>query len=407
MIPSSLKTVAIVGGGPAGLMAAERLSAAGFSVDVYDAMPSVGRKFLRAGVGGLNLTHSEPCTQFIERYGDRAEIIAHWLTKFDAQALRDWAQGLGVDTFVGSSGRVFPVHKKAAPLLRAWLARLHQQGVSIHIKHRWQGWDDSGALCFETHDGTQLVSADIVVFALGGASWSRFGSDGRWASPFAQRGIHCIDFEPSNCGFEYPWSEALVAAQAGSPLKGVALALAQNWYKRGDAVISRYGVEGSLVYAASLEIRERIKRDGECTVYWDLHPDKSLEQLTTALAKRKKKDSTANVLRKQLGLSGAKLALLKALTDKAQMQDLQGLPALVKRLPQRLVKARPIDEAISTDGGVCFSELSEGLMLHRLPNVYCIGEMLDWETVTGGYLLTACFASAVQASDAILSEMAG
>ncbi len=394
---------AVIGAGPAGLMAAEQLAAAGLSVEVFEAKPTAGRKLLRAGIGGLNITHSENAKDFLGRYGEHQPEIGRWLQAFGAEDLRQWCAELGVDTFVGSSGRVFPLEKKAAPLLRRWLARLREQGARIHCRHRWLGWSERGDLRIQGPGGEMALQVEVAVLALGGGSWAALGSDGRWMELLAARGIHCAEFRPSNCGFNYPWSQEFQREQAGAPLKNIALRLeggAESWYRKGDALIAVYGIEGSLVYAASSQIRDAIDAAGECTLHWDLLPDRSEGELRQALARRKPKDSLANVLRKQLHLSGAKLALFKALTSKEQMHDLNALPALLKRLPQTVTSCRPLDEAISTAGGVAFAALDDSLMLNKLPGVYCVGEMLDWEAPTGGYLLTACFASGVIAGRA-------
>jgi uncharacterized flavoprotein (TIGR03862 family) len=385
-------------------MAAEQLVQAGMSVAVYDAMPSVGRKLLRAGIGGLNLTHGENKADFISRYGQQTDKVGAWLQEFDADALRLWAADLGIETFVGSSGRVFPSAKKAAPLLRAWLHRLRAGGTQFHVRHRWCGWDEQGRLLFNHADDQLVVSAPVVIYALGGGSWARLGSDGQWRSQFIGRGIHCAPFRPSNGGFRYDWSAAFRADQAGQPLKSVALALttteAKAWRKKGDAVVAGEGLEGSLIYAASAAIRDQIEQQGSCTVHWDLFPDKTEAQLAQVLARRRVGDSLSTLLRRQLKLTGTKLAVLKELSTKEQMGRIEALPSLLKALPQRLSACRDIDEAISTAGGVDFDELTDGLMLRQLPGHFCVGEMLDWEAPTGGYLLTACYASGVIAGRA-------
>ena len=400
----------VIGGGPAGLMAAEQLSAAGYAVAVYDSMPTVGRKFLRAGIGGLNLTHNEAWPDFVARFGDRASDLRPCLDAFDANSLRNWAADLGVETFVGSSGRVFPVEKKAAPLLRRWLQRLRGSGVRIHHRHHWQGWNAEGELVIQGPEHKLEVDPDITVFALGGGSWSALGSTGNWLGLFEQRGIQCAPWRPSNCGFEYPWRPEFIAEYAGVPLKTIAISVTDKsgklWRQQGDALVSAYGIEGGPVYGVSAAIRDGIAAHGQCTVFWDLDPDRSLEKLQQAIAKRRPKDSLANVLRKQCGLSGAKLALLKTLTSKAQMADINAIPALIKALPQTLCSTRNLDEAISTAGGLCFSELDEDFMLRKLPGTYCVGEMLDWEAPTGGYLLTACFASGHWAGAAAVKRLA-
>jgi uncharacterized flavoprotein (TIGR03862 family) len=403
-------TAIIIGGGPAGLMVAEQLSNAGVAVDLYDAMPTVGRKFLRAGIGGLNLTHNENWPDFVARYGDKAALLKPALDSFSSDDLRKWVAELGVDTFVGSSGRVFPVEKKAAPLLRRLLSRLRDKGVRIHSRHRWLGWNNVGELQVQRSDKILSLSADMVFFALGGGSWSALGSDGQWLTHFENRGVACQQFRPSNCGFNYPWQADIQTQYLGSPLKSIAVSICDDdgavWRQRGDALISSYGIEGGPIYGISAPMRDAIERHGQCTIYWDLDPDRSLEKLQQAIAKRRSKDSIANVLRKQCGLNGNKLALFKALTSKTQMADIGGIPSLIKSLPQTFVSVRDLDEAISTDGGICFTALDDKLMLKQMPNTYCVGEMLDWEAPTGGYLLTACFATAAWAAKAAVARNA-
>ncbi|WP_269621222.1 TIGR03862 family flavoprotein [Zhongshania sp. BJYM1] len=398
----------VIGGGPAGLMVAEQLSKAGIIVDLYDAMPTVGRKFLRAGIGGLNLTHNEHWDDFVGRYSNKSSVLKPVLDAFTASNLRNWAAELGVETFVGSSGRVFPVEKKAAPLLRRWLSRLRENGVRIHSRHRWLGWNQQDELLIQGPNSSLTVKADLTFFALGGGSWEALGSDGHWLATFAERGISCAKFRPSNCGFEYPWPTDIKSNFSGTPLKSIAISIQDSngleWRQRGDAVIANYGIEGGPVYAVSAPMRDAIEQYGKCTIHWDLDPDRSVEKLQQAMAKRRSKDSLANVLRKQCGLNGNKLALFKALTSKEQMADLDVIPALIKNLPQTFTATRPLDEAISTDGGICFSAVDDKLMLKQLPNTYCVGEMLDWEAPTGGYLLTACYATAVWAANAALGE---
>ena len=398
----------VIGGDPAGLMVAEQLSKAGITVDLYDAMPTVGRKFLRAGIGGLNLTHNEGWDDFVGRFGHKAAVLKPALDAFNAINLRSWAADLGVDTFVGSSGRVFPVEKKAAPLLRRWLSRLRENRVRIHSRHRWLGWNQQDELLIQGPSSILTINAALTFFALGGGSWAALGSNGHWLPKFAERGISCVKFRPSNCGFEYPWSADMKSNFSGTPLKSIAVSIKDRngaeWRQRGDAVIANYGIEGGPVYAVSAPMRDAIEQEGECTIHWDLDPDRSLEKLQQAIAKRRSKDSLANVLRKQCGLSGSKLALFKALTSKEQMADIDELPALIKHLPQTFGATRALDEAISTDGGICFTALDDKLMLKQMPNTYCVGEMLDWEAPTGGYLLTACFATAAWAAKAAVAR---
>lgn len=390
-------SVAIIGGGPAGLMAAEVLSQAGLQVYLYDAMPSVGRKFLLAGKGGLNLTHAEPFHDFVSRYGSRQKEIASLLNNFTPQMLRDWARGLGIETFVGSSQRVFPLEMKAAPLLRAWLRRLRAAGVTIYPRHRWCGWDENQALKFSTPDGEKLIHADAVILALGGGSWAKLGSDGAWLSLLAEQGIAIAPLQPSNCGFEVAWSEYFRKRFAAQPLKSVALfftdASGKSYQKRGELMLTATGVEGSLIYAYSAALRDTINASGTVTVYLDLAPDKDLAHLTQALAKPRGSKSMANHLRSRAGIEGAKAGLLRELLSATAFANPEQLAAAIKALPITLIATRPIDEAISTAGGVCFESLDAQLMLKTMPGVFCAGEMLDWEAPTGGYLLTACFAS--------------
>ncbi len=400
--PSSFR-VAIIGGGPAGLMAAEVLGQAGVNVDLYDAMPSVGRKFLLAGVGGMNITHAEDYAAFVSRYAERAGDLRPLLDAFSPDSLREWIHGLGIDTFVGSSGRVFPSDMKAAPLLRAWLKRLRESGVQLHTRQRWLGWDEHGALRIAGPQGETQVEADATLLALGGGSWARLGSDGAWVPLLQNRGIAIAPLQPANCGFEVAgWGEHLREKFAGAPLKTVSLALPGEAPRKGEFVLTATGIEGSLVYALSAPIRNTINRDGAATVLLDLLPDRTLTQIASALARPRGSQSMAKHLHRQLKLDGVKAALLRELTDATTFQAPQALAAAIKALPIRLVRPRPLDEAISSAGGVPFEELDEGLMLRRLPGVFCAGEMLDWEAPTGGYLLTACFASGRAAAEGML-----
>ena len=386
--------VAIIGGGPAGLMAAEVLSQAGIRVDVYDGMPSVGRKFLLAGVGGMNITHSEAYPAFLARYAERAPQIAPLLRAFDADALCRWIHELGIETFIGSSGRVFPTDMKAAPLLRAWLKRLRDSGVVIHTRHRWLGWDEQGALRIASPDGEITVKPDATLLALGGGSWSRLGSDGAWMLPLEQKGVGLAPLQPSNCGFEVQaWSELLVSKFAGAPLKNVAIGLNDDIPRLGECVITATGIEGSLIYALSAPIREEINRYGAAVIHIDLLPGRPVDKLQAALSKRRGSRSMAKHLHSQVGIDGVKAALLRELTDAETFADPALLARAIKALPLTLVKTRPLDEAISSAGGVRFEAMDERLMLKALPGVFCAGEMLDWEAPTGGYLLTGCFAS--------------
>lgn len=392
--PSSSRSAIVIGGGPAGLMAAEVLAGAGVRVALYDAMPSVGRKFLLAGVGGMNITHSEAQDAFVARYGSRQAEVGEMLRGFDSDALRGWIHGLGIDTFVGTSGRVFPTDMKAAPLLRAWLKRLRDQGVDIHTRSRWLGWDDQGRALIEGPEGRQALQADATVLALGGGSWQRLGSDGAWVPLLQTRGVDVAELRPSNCGFEVAgWSEFFRDKFAGAPVKPVAMSVDGSEPRQGEFVVTAGGIEGSLVYALSAPIRERIARDGSATVHLDLLPNRSLEQIAKALAQPRGSKSMANHLRGKLGLDGVRAGLLRELSTAADYADPQRLAGLIKALPLSVVRPRPLDEAISSAGGVTFEAVDKQLMLKALPGVFCAGEMLDWEAPTGGYLLTACFAS--------------
>lgn len=385
------ESIAVVGAGPAGLMAAETLALAGHAVEVFDAMPSAGRKFLLAGKGGLNLTHSEPFEPFVGRYAERAETLRPALQVFGADALRAWAQGLGITTFVGSSGRVFPQEMKAAPLLRAWLHRLRGQGVRFHMRHRWLGFAGDG-LRFGTPQGELTVEPRATVLALGGASWPQLGSDGAWLGELAAVGAEVAPLRPSNCGFDVAWSPHFVQHQAGQPLKGVAL-MFEGWQQAGECVVTAGGVEGSLVYAASARLRERIAASGEATFVLDLLPARSLAWVQREVAHPRGSRSLSTHLKTRLNLHGVKAALLRECLPKAQMNDPAALAAAIKALPIRVTAPRPVAEAISTAGGVRFESLDAHLMLRSRPGVFVAGEMLDWEAPTGGYLLTACFAT--------------
>ena len=408
--------IAVVGGGPAGLMAAEVLAAAGHAVTVYDAKPSVGRKFLLAGKGGLNLTHSEAFEPFVGRFGARAAQIEPLLRGFEADALRAWAAGLGVDTFVGTSGRVFPKDMKAAPLLRAWLQRLRAAGVRFAMRHRWTGWADDGALRFDTPDGERRVTPRATLLALGGASWPQLGSDGAWAPWLAARGVDVAPLQPANCGFDvgataaHPggpgWSERFAAEFAGQPVKPVALATEGFSSRPGEFVITATGIEGSLVYAASSALREQLARLGQATLTLDLLPQLATERVLAEVKHPRGSRSLSSHLKSRLNLGALKLGLLHELLTREQMLDPAQLAAALKRLPLTLHAARPVAEAISTAGGVRFEALTDGLMLKALPGVFVAGEMLDWEAPTGGYLLTASFASGRAAARGLVAHLA-
>jgi predicted flavoprotein YhiN len=428
-----MKHAIVIGGGPAGLMAAEVLVEAGVAVDLYDAMPSVGRKFLLAGKGGLNLTHSEPADRFAERFGARRIQIEALLREFGAADLRTWAQGLGIDTFVGTSGRVFPTGMKAAPLLRAWLSRLRHPaqgpGVRFHMRHRWLGWAADGrTLRFDAPQGEVPAQADAVVLALGGGSWARLGSNGAWVPLLAARGVAVAPLLPANCGFDIAlqpspaagqavpvqavpaprvgWSAHFVERFAGQPFKTVALAFVnaqgQSFRRKGEFVATATGVEGSLIYAASSLLREEIIRSGHALLSLDLLPDWCAERVQAEVAHPRGAKSVSSHLKSRLGLDGIKTAVLYEVLGKDAMHDPAQLAAAIKALPLHLVAARPLDEAISSAGGVLFEVLNDDLMCEALPGVFCAGEMLDWEAPTGGYLLTACFASGKRAGEGAL-----
>ncbi len=394
--PVAPPTAAVIGGGPAGLMAAEALAQRGLSVDVYDAMPSVGRKFLLAGKGGLNLTHAEAFDRFVTRYAAAAPELEPGLRHFGPDALRAWSEGLGITTFVGSSNRVFPQDMKAAPLLRAWLHRLRVQGVRFHMRHRWTGWAEDGALCFDSPGGALQITPAAAVLALGGASWSRLGSDGAWWPWLAAKAVPLAPLQPSNCGFDAAWSEHFRSRYAGEPLKSVALSF-EGWRQPGEFVVTATGVEGSLVYAASAALRERIATAGSATFHLDLLPARSAEWVQREVAHPRGPRSLATHLKSRLNLAGVKSGLLWELLSKAAQADPAQLAAAIKALPITVTAARPIDEAISTAGGVRFDGLDAHGMLKQLPGVFVAGEMLDWEAPTGGYLLTACFATGLSA----------
>ena len=387
-----MQRVAVIGGGPAGLMAAEALAERGCGVDLFDAMPSVGRKLLLAGRGGLNLTHGEDAATFATRYGARQPALAAALQRLDAQGLRDWAAGLGIATFVGSSGRVFPSDLKAAPLLRAWLHRLRGQGVRFHMRRRWLGWTGDGALRLAMPEGEQTHHADATVLALGGASWPRLGSDGAWWPVLAAQGVALAPLRPSNCGFDIDWSDHLRTRHAGAPLKSVAIEFAGR-RQLGECVLTAGGIEGSLVYAHSAALRDAIEREGSALLHLDLLPARSQTELAQEIAHPRGPRSLATHLKSRLNLAGAKAALVWECVPRADQADPHRLAAAIKALPLRVLAPRPIAEAISTAGGVRFEALDDALMLRGRPGVFCAGEMLDWEAPTGGYLLTACFAT--------------
>lgn len=419
--------IAVIGGGPAGLMAAQGLIQAGHSVHLFDAMPSVGRKFLLAGKGGLNLTHSEGADTFSGRYGQRRAVIEDLLQGFGPDAVRTWAASLGIETFVGSSGRVFPIDMKAAPLLRAWLQQLRRpaqnpaQGVVFHMRHRWTGWAPGGApgegaaqqLVFETPMGPQTVAVSAVVLCLGGGSWGRLGSNGAWVPVLAQQGVAVAPLLPANCGFDVRpgWSEFFSSRFAGQPFKSVALHFTNSkgmaFARKGEFVATASGVEGSLVYAASSLLRDEIIATGSATFTLDLLPDLSPAKVFAEVSHPRGSRSLSSHLKSRLHLEGIKAALLHEMLPKACFQDPEQLALAIKAVPITVAATRPIDEAISSAGGVLFEVLTPDLMLEALPGVFCAGEMLDWEAPTGGYLLQACFASGHRAGQGVVRYLSG
>jgi len=418
---STLPGLVVIGGGPAGLMAAQTARAMGVEVDLFDAMGSVGRKFLIAGKGGLNLTHGEPRPAFDRRYGARSEAVGRWLDQFDGEALREWARGFGVDTYVGTSGRVFPMDRKAAPLLRGWVRRLREDGVRFHVHHRWTGWSEDGALRFATPEGESQVRAAATVLALGGGSWPELGSDGAWAPWLSERGIDVAPLQPSNCGFDIGWSPHFASRHAGAPLKPVIA----HWHDeagehslQGECVITATGIEGSLIYALSAGLRDRIAAHGEAVLRLDLAPGRELDRLQRDFAQPRRGRSVGEHLRRQTGLDGVKAALVFEVLGKDGLNDPAVVAQTIKRLPLRLLRARPIAEVISSAGGVRLEALDSQLRLRApaegdstleasKPAIFCAGEMLDWEAPTGGYLLTACFASGLIAGRAAARYLLG
>ncbi|WP_202314427.1 TIGR03862 family flavoprotein [Mesorhizobium sp. L-8-10] len=383
--------IAIIGGGPAGLAAAETLSAAGHGVTVYEAMPTLGRKFLLAGKSGLNITHSEDYPSFVSRFGDAAGRLRSALDAFTPEDVKAWAEGLGIETFVGSSGRVFPTVMKASPLLRAWRGRLEDQGVSILTRHRWIGFAGDG-LVFRTPEGETVVDCDAALLALGGASWPRLGSDAAWTGWLREKGVTVRDFRPANCGFDVAWSPAFVERFAGSPIKSV-VASSDAGSVPGEFVVTGAGIEGSLVYAHAAALRDRLEREGTAVLTLDLAPGRTSERLARDLGRQDIKASFSTRLRKGAGIGGVKAALLRQLVPEDDRKDAARLARRIKTLALPLVAPRPIAEVISSAGGVAWEGVDDAYMLKALPGIFVAGEMLDWEAPTGGYLLTACLAT--------------
>ena len=399
------KTVAIIGGGPAGLMAAEQLLAGGVRGHLFDAMPTVGRKFLMAGKGGLNITHTEPREKFMGRYGARKSVLVPTLDAFGADQLRAWVHDLGVETFVGTSGRVFPAEMKAAPLLRAWLRRLRAAGLTLHMRHRWLGWQGKD-LRFATPDGETTFAADAVVLALGGGSWPQLGSDAAWVAPLREKGVSIEPLAPANCGFNVAWSDYFRERFAGHPVKPVLAGFGAD-KRQGEFIVTEHGVEGGLIYTFSAPLRDALAAKGKAVLHVDLAPARDLQKLTVELSRPRGKNSLSNYLRKYAGLEGVKAALLREVLAPADFDNAKLLAETIKSFPLTVTAPRPLAEAISTAGGVAFRALDDNLMLRAAPGTFCAGEMLDWEAPTGGYLLTACFATGRWAGQGALRWLRG
>jgi uncharacterized flavoprotein (TIGR03862 family) len=402
------KIVAVVGGGPAGLMAASVLAGAGIKVCVFEAMPSVGRKFLMAGKGGMNITHSEPIELFLSRYGDRRKFIDPMVKDFTPDNLRQWVSDLGFETFIGSSGRVFPSEMKAAPLLRAWIRQLRSQQVDFYTGHTWTGWtsDDYTKLSFTASQGTIEISVDAVVFALGGGSWRKLGANGEWVASFKDKNITVSPLKPSNCGFNVSWSTHFSQRFAGTPIQSISLSFINtsqlSFTQRGEFSVTSSGLEGSLIYALSAPLRDEISLKGQAIIYLDLLPDWELSVVIDKITTKSTKESLSNLYRKRLGIYGVKMGLLREVASPEHFNNPAQIAALIKALPITLLSTRPIDEAISTAGGISFEAVDKNLMITAMPGVFCAGEMLDWEAPTGGYLLTACLASGKTAAKGVL-----
>jgi uncharacterized flavoprotein (TIGR03862 family) len=409
MSSPSTHNAAVIGAGPAGLMAAEVLAQGGADVTVFDAMPSAGRKFLMAGRGGLNLTHSEPLPAFLARYREAGPWLEPAISAFPPDRLREWSEALGQPTFVGSSGRVFPKSFKASPLLRAWLRRLDSQGVRFAFRHRWRGWDKHNRLVFQTPDGERACEAQTTVLALGGASWPRLGSDGSWVEVLAAKAIAIVPLRPANCGFTVAWSDVFRDRFEGQPLKGAAFSYCAETI-RGEAIVTRTGIEGGAIYALSAELRETIAKSGEAVLQIALRPDLTTDELAARLSAPRAKQSLSNFLRKAVNLSPVAIGLVQeaAIASGRSPSTLSArhLAELINALPIRLAGTTPIARAISTAGGVALDELDENFMLRRLPGIFAAGEMLDWEAPTGGYLLQACFATGAAAGEGALKWLA-
>lgn len=409
------KSVAIIGGGPAGLMAAEVLSRHDVQVDVYDAMPSLGRKLLMAGKSGLNITHSESFEKFISRYGNRKAEIEKWLLNFTPDDLRNWVHELGFETFIGTSGRVFPKGMKASPLLRAWIKRLSEAGVNFYVRHKLieikrpaglmnnneSSISTCGTVIFETQEGIKEIEYHAVILALGGGSWRRLGSTGEWVEMLNQLGVKVEALKPSNCGFDVTWSEHFKEKYDGHPIKSVTLSF-ESFHQQGEFIITKEGLEGGLIYSASAMMRDEIEKNGKAILFLDLTPDTTKEKLMEKLSKPRGSRSLASYVEKTIGIKGVKMGLLYEVLSKDDFANIEKLASTIKQLPIPLINTSPLDEAISTAGGVSFDSLNEDLMLKNLQGIFCAGEMLDWEAPTGGYLLSACLASGVVAGNGVV-----
>lgn len=404
--------ITIIGAGPAGLMAADVLSSHGHAVTIYDAMPSVGRKFLLAGIGGMNITHSEPLPAFLSRFQPCSAVLLDALRAFDNQAVVAWVEGLGLKTFVGSSGRVFPTDMKAAPLLRAWLTRLRHAGVRFEMRHRWLGWDDDGRCVFEHADGQTAVQSAATVLALGGASWPKLGSDAQWCAHLADKGVSLTPLQASNCGFDVAaWSPHLIAKYAGSPIKPVTVRVhdahtdVMLFERQGELLLTETGMEGGLMYAASRCLREALNRDGRAMMKLDLLPQHSFGQVLREVSHPRGSRSMSSHLSSRLGLTGVKTALLFEMLSREDWAGLNQVARMIKGLPIQFTAMRPVAEAISSAGGVAFSSMNAQFMLNELSSVFCAGEMLDWDAPTGGYLLTACMATGRSAAEGVMAHL--
>lgn len=402
--PTHTVRAAIIGGGPAGLMAAEALCAQGIAVDLFDAMPSLGRKFLMAGKSGLNLTHAEPFDDFVAKFGPSRTQLDPILHGFPPGTVQAWAQGLGIETFVGTTRRVFPKDFKAAPLLRAWLRRLRASGLTVHARHRWTGWTEDGRLAFDTPDGQATVTAEATILALGGASWPKLGSDAAWVPWLEQKGVQLSPLKPANCGFDVDWSPHFIEKFEGQPIKNARITFAGQTAS-GEFTITKTGVEGGPVYDLSSKLLGALDSKGATTVTIDLIADRSVENILERLNHPRGKKSMATHLKRTLHLSGAKAGLLREGTTKGTFDDLARLAAAIKSLPLNMLRPRPIAEAISSAGGIKWSQMDAGLQLKDLPGVYACGEMIDWTAPTGGYLLSACMATGRWAGDAAAAQL--